>query len=105
LSAEQLLWSMLEATGERARLSSGNDQALAPLRTKFLKAFANPARDPEDEFTPSLKAALFVLNDGTVLGWLKPQPGNLVDRLGKLTDANKIAEELYLGVLSRMPNE
>ncbi len=33
---------------------------------KFVKAFANPRREPEDEIAPSLKAALFVLNDATV---------------------------------------
>lgn len=99
LSAEQLLASMLEATGERERLVKAGHDA---LQAKFLKAFANPAREAEDEFSPSLKAALFVLNDDAVLTLLTPKPGNLVERLAKLPD-DKIAEELYLSVLSRQP--
>lgn len=100
LSAEQLLWSMLEATGERQRLAGSKE--LDTLRTKFVKAFANPAREPEEEFAPSLKAALFVLNDDAVLGLLAPRSGNLVDRLAKLPN-DKVAEELYLSVLTRLP--
>lgn len=95
LSAEQLLAAMLEATGTKL---AKRDAAKA----KFLKAYANPAREPEDEITPSLKAALFVLNDGEVLGWLQPKAGNLIDRLAKLPDA-AVAEEIYLSVLTRLP--
>ncbi len=101
LSAEQLLWSVLEATGERA---GAKPQALEAARAKFVKAFANPRREPEDEITPSLKAALFVLNDPTVLGWLVPRPGNRIDQLDKIAAADKVAEELYLGILTRLPS-
>jgi hypothetical protein len=97
LSAEQLLASMLTATGEKAE-----GAALTALETKFVKAFANPRREPEEEFNPSLKAALFVLNDDTVLTWLAPKPGNLVERLTKLKD-DQVADELFLGVLTRSP--
>jgi len=96
VSAEQLLRSMLEATGARA-------PNVDALQTKFVRAFAGPRREPEDEINPSLKAALFVLNDNTVLTWLTPQPGNLVDRLMKLDAADQIADELYLSVLTRRP--
>jgi hypothetical protein len=92
LSAEQLAASVPLALGEKA------DAAAA----KFQKAFANAPREPEDEVSPSLKAALFVLNDPVVLGWLVPQPGNLVDRLTKLADAD-VADEVYLAVLTRKP--
>lgn len=98
LSAEQLMWSMLEAVGE----PKPEGAALTTLQTKFQRAHANPRREPEDEINPSLKAALFVLNDDTVLGWLTPKPGNLIDRLTKLEDA-KVADELYLSVLTRLP--
>src|SRR5262249_26270265 len=87
LSAEQLLASVLEATGERERIMGAKDsKELDALRQKFLKAFANQAREPEDEFNASLKAALFVLNDSAILGLLEPRDGNLVDRLRKLSD-------------------
>jgi uncharacterized protein DUF1549/uncharacterized protein DUF1553 len=96
VSAEQLLRSMLEATGTQA-------PNVDALQTKFVRAFAGPRREPEDEFNPSLKAALFVLNDDTVLAWLTPRPGNLIDRLMKLDNADQIADELYLSVLTRRP--
>jgi hypothetical protein len=100
LSAEQLLSSMLEATGERASATKPGNTA---LEAKFVRAFANPAREAEDDFAPSLKAALFVLNDDAVLTLLQPKSGNLVDRLGKLAD-DKVADELYLSVLTRPPS-
>lgn len=93
LSAEQLFATMQQATGVKAD---------ANVLVKFQKAFANPAREPEDEVTPSLKGGLFVLNDPAVLAWLKPQTGNLIDRLTKLGD-DRVAEELYLSVLTRRP--
>lgn len=100
LSAEQLLASMREATGERESMAKTGVDA---LQAKFIRAFANPSREPEDEFSPSLKAALFVLNDDAVLSLLTPKAGNLVDRLAKLPD-DKVAEELYLSVLTRVPS-
>lgn len=95
LTAEQLLTATLAATG------SDPKQADA-LRAKFLKAFANQPREAEDEVAPSLKAALFLLNDAAVLELVKSKPGNLVERVAKLDDA-AAADELYLSVLTRLP--
>lgn len=112
LSAEQLLWSMLEATGPGLHNSTTSPDAFCDwlfgkitegLRDKFVKVFANAPREPEEEFSPSLKTVLFVLNDEVVFELLTPQPGNLVDRLMKSTEADQVAEELYLSVLSRPP--
>lgn len=102
LSAEQLMGAMLEATGERAHLKAG--PAFDQVQLKFVRAFANPRREPEDDFNPSLKAALFILNEDTVLGWLQPKAGNLVERLSKIDDSDKLSEELYLSVLTRLPS-
>ncbi len=57
--------SMLVATGERRRYEDAKKRE--ELRTRFVKAFANPPREPEVEFAPSLQGALFVLNDANVL--------------------------------------
>jgi hypothetical protein len=109
ISAEQLLWSVLQASGNDATSDSGapgllpSGTTLDKLREKFVKAFANPPGDPEGDFAPSLRASLFVLNDSAVFECLKPQPGNLADRLAKLPDA-AVADELYLSVLSRRPS-
>ena len=125
LSAEQLLTSMLIATGEfdrvkalsEAKPESGDQPekvadeeesgplTLDQLRERFVKALANPPREPEVEYSPSVRGALFVMNDDEVLSWLTPRDGNLVDHLAKISEPDKIAEELYLGVLTRVPTE
>jgi Protein of unknown function (DUF1553)/Protein of unknown function (DUF1549) len=112
LSAEQLMQAMLEATGEHeqalAQKGPGKGKGKAAVDSvdailaRFQKAFANPSREAEDEITPSLKAALFVLNDDVVQSWLQPRKGNLADRLLALPDAD-VAEELYVSVLTRLP--
>lgn len=99
LSSEQLLASMIAATGESARAKPDE------LQERFAKAFANPPREPEVEFSPTVKAALFYLNDSVVLGWLKPAPGNLAERLAKTPESDKLAEEMYLSILTRLPSE
>jgi hypothetical protein len=95
LTAEQLLAATLTAIDTDAKHADA-------LRPKFLKAFANQPREPEDEIAPSLKGALFVLHDPAVLALLRPKPGNLVERVAKLDDATA-TEELYLAILSRKP--
>jgi hypothetical protein len=109
LSAEQVLASVLQATGESDKFANAaTDPAAAKeldtLRERFRKAFANPPREPEGEYSPSVKGTLFLLNDATVLGWLTPRPGNLIDRLSKISEAPAVADELYLTVLSRLPS-
>ena len=96
LTAEQLLQSVIVATGTDSKQAD-------TLRAKYVKAFANQPREPEEEFTPSLKAALFVLHDEAVLGLLAPKAGNLVERAAKLPDADA-ADALYLAILSRPPS-
>jgi hypothetical protein len=113
LSAEQMLWATLMATGERERVVSAPKPAavkgksvpsqLEQARAKFVRAHGGPVREPEDELGPSLKAALFVLNDPLIASWLMPRTGNLVDRLAKLPD-DRVADELYLSVLTRRPD-
>jgi hypothetical protein len=116
LSAEQLARSVTQATapvGGDSRRRKDSDalrrQESAPTEAKlladFLKAFANPPREPETEFRSSVKAALFISNSEAVVSALEPKDGNLTDRLSKLTDARQLAEELYLSVLTRLPSE
>ena len=85
-------------------VATGTDPKQADaLRPKYVKAFANQPREPEDEFTPSLKAALFVLHDDAVLGLLAPKPATSSSgpRSCRTTDA---ADALYLAILSRQPS-
>lgn len=106
LSAEQILRAMRQATGEsprdadKAGSEPGDD---SKLRDRFLRAFANPPKEPETEFAPSVKAALFMSNDNVVLSWLSPRKGNLVERLAATSEPDQLAGELYLSVLTRQP--
>lgn len=107
LSAEQLMHSMLFATGQFAAVTKDQADGSVPdaILATFRDAFANPPKEPEIDFHPSVKAALFVLNDETVLGWLQPRDDNLAGRLLSTDDAGRLAEELYANILSRSPNE
>ncbi len=112
LSTEQMLWSVLEATSERSRfqpMTEGTGKTkpnaqLEDLKKRFVAAFANPPREPEGDFAPSVKAALFLSNDGRVLELLKPKDGNLADRLAKETDSKAIAHLACIAVLTRTPS-
>ena len=106
LSAEQLLASFLVATGRYGKLErkGGNEPEMPDaLKVKFAKAFANAARDPEDEIAFSLKAALFLLNDEAVLGLLKPETDSTVAVLMKMKPDSVMIEKAYLAILSRKP--
>jgi hypothetical protein len=99
-----MLASLWQVTGTEAARSfdpPASDANLIKLRERFLKAFANPPKEPEVEYSPSVKAALFLSNDEVVLGWFQPQAGNLVERLqGNMSD-DQLLDELYLAVLTR----
>jgi hypothetical protein len=112
LTPEQLAWSIMQATGltdaERQSLGKNATEAalyarLAGNVTPFVKTFGNPPGKPQ-EFDARLDQALFLANGPTVRGWLNPRPGNLIDRLGRLTNADALAEELYLSVFTRLPS-
>jgi hypothetical protein len=122
LSAEQLAWSILTATGnldrivrgpnlESAKFSAGGylsgkskvaPASLSDIVRLFIAVFGNSEGEPEIGFQPSMTHALFLMNDRLVLDWLKPAEGNLVARLSKLS-GDAIADELYLSVLTRLP--
>jgi hypothetical protein len=124
LSAEQLMNGMLQATGPWAPASAAAPQAEAgaegaggkpapvaaaespdaKLLAAFVKAFGNPPQDPEIDFNPSLKSALFLLNNPLVLELLTPKNGNLMDRAAALPDP-AVADELYRSILTREPTD
>ena len=112
LSTEQLLWSILVATSELPKYQptvepDGKTKPNAPLddlKKRFVAAFANPPREPEGDFAPSVKAALFLSNDAKVLDLLNPRDGNLSEQLVNETDSAKLAERLYLAILTRTPS-
>ncbi len=109
---EALGRTILQATGMtdiyrrslRTKLNEGTLHAqIAKLRAPLVRALAGDPGQIE-EFVPTLEQALFVANNSLIQTWITPRGGNLVDRLLKIKDPKTMAEELYLGVLTRMPS-
>ncbi len=124
LAAEQLAFGILQATGNLRRIQEAplpekseftykdyiNGRLPPPgnlpdVLTLFAATFGNPPGEAEDDFRPSVQHALFLMNEQLVLQWLQPHEGNLMDRLGALDDAAAVADELYLSVLTRRPDD
>jgi hypothetical protein len=108
IPAEVLLRNVLLATGERERvtkLDEENEHSLKIFKGLFQTTFANAPREPELAVNATLKAALFLRNNETLLWLVKRRENNLVDRLAKLKTPEKIAGEVFLSVLSRPPSD
>ena len=126
MTPEQLLDAVLKATGneswvrklkapanaekfDRRGYFTGTNREMPPsfeeIRTLFMLTYAEPAGTPEVDFIPGLNKALFLMNDRLIQDWLKPQKGNLVERLTKQKTPQAIAEEMYLSMLARLPEE
>jgi hypothetical protein len=113
LAAEPFAWSLMQATGltdaERAALGKNAAEVtlyakLAPAAAPVIATFAGPAGQT-DAFQATLDQALFVANGKALRSWLAPRAGNLMDRIAKLKEANEVAEELYLSILTRLPTD
>jgi hypothetical protein len=100
LSAEQMARSLWTATGPWP-----DEKPLADLTANCVKALALPPREPEVEFAPSVKGALFLSHDAAVLNLLTATDGNLVARLLKATDNLSAIDEAYAACLSRVPSD
>jgi hypothetical protein len=121
LSAEQMAWAVMTATGSLERIQgvSGaskfstkeylSGKSTVPPATfpdvmrLFAEIFGNAPGEPEVGFQPSMTHALFLMNDRLVLDWLKPCDGGLVARLSGLS-GDAVADELYLSVMTRLPD-
>ncbi len=112
LHAEQLARAFLTATTGFPKAPDSPQTVLIgtkSLKTKdvmtaFKKAFANAPREPELAVNPSLRGALFIRNNPLVLEALKPGPDHLLSRLLNESSSERIAEELFLSVLTRQPD-
>lgn len=123
LSPEQLAWAMMQATGVvnqqleavLAKQNKSDDPQLAEdpvwqenaintaLRSNtdiFVKVFGREGVQ-NDGFDASADQALFLRNGDVLQRWVALKNG-LSDRLNAL-DNNKVAEEFYLSVFSRLP--
>ncbi len=124
LSAEQMAFSILQATGNLRRVLETpvpetstftyNDyvngripppENLPDVLTLFSATFGNPPGEAEVEFQPSVQQSLFLMNEQLVMHWLQPEAGNSIDRLSNISEPEAVADELYLSVLTRAPDE
>jgi hypothetical protein len=58
---------------------------------------------PGDDFQATVNQSLFLGNGSQVDKWLGAGPRTLVERLSAIDDAQLLAEDLYLSVLTRLP--
>lgn len=129
VSAEQLFWSMGIATGrfEAVRRSLHNnavaakksddklsriDEAtleelvgqsgeLKSTLKDFQTNFGNSPKEPETEFAPSVKGALYLMHEDRVQKCLSPTAGTLIADLEKEPDDKAAVNHLFLAVLTR----
>jgi DNA repair exonuclease SbcCD ATPase subunit len=71
----------------------------------FVAYYAAAAGQPQGDFFATADQALFAANGGSINSWVVPAGDNVTDRIIKQSDARIAAEELYLGILTRMPTE
>lgn len=71
----------------------------------FVAFYGAGAGQPQGDFFATADQALFAANGGSINSWVAPTSDNVTERIIKQTDPRIAAEELYLGVLSRMPTD
>ncbi len=133
MSAEQMGWSVLQATGvlESYRLTEINridgvdtklrdilneqpgrreweiearvHDQLAPAVSAFVTYFSAGEARPPDSIDANVHQALFLSNGGSVHSWLVPSGSNTTGRALARLEPDGVAEELYLAILSRRP--
>ena len=130
LSPEQLAWSVMDVTGVSTQMLAAKKaellkkdpkdgeaktadplwqeetlhDALKPNVDQFVLTFAGQGGQ-KTGFDSTADQALFLLNGALVQKWLVPVGGNLTDRLRKLEAPAEFAEELYMSVLNRTPDD
>jgi hypothetical protein len=71
----------------------------------YVQMYGGGPGQPQNDFFASADQALFTSNGGAINSWIVPAGENPTNRVIKATDARVAAEELFLGVLTRMPTE
>ncbi|MFO0802988.1 MAG: DUF1549 domain-containing protein [Gemmataceae bacterium] len=105
LSAEQMAYACAQATGPVSKEPAMTTPAAnaAGVVPAFRGMFGGQPGLPDSGATTNLDQTLFLKFGGTIRSMIAPRGGSLADRLAKLTDADKFAEELFLSVYSRLP--
>ncbi|QDU10079.1 DUF1549 domain-containing protein [Gimesia aquarii] len=116
LTPEQFAWAVLQATGftDIYRKSLKEKLTEETLRKKlvgyekrFVSLFGGLPGKPVKEFEVTADQILYLSNDGAIQGFVTPRTGNTADRVLKVPadQSEKVAEELYLSVLNRYPDQ
>lgn len=115
LTAEQLLDALTRVTGIEEEFQStppgyrAAQVAMSYTGSYFLKTFGRPARKGvctcERSNEPTLPQVLHFLNGATVMKRLQAEGGTLQRLLSAKLSDDQLVEELYLHVLSRLPND
>lgn len=79
-------------------------EQLAPSLGPFIQRFGGAPGQPQDRGDSSAQQALFLSNGEPIQSWLDRGGHGLARRLAALTDPQAVADELYLGVLTRRPD-
>mgnify|MGYP002623204188 CR=1 FL=1 len=87
-----------------ATILAETEKAVDGIYTAYAKMYAADAGQPQHDFFATAEQSLYVANGSGVRSWLQPGAGNLTERLLKLEDSGKLADELYLAILSRPPH-
>ncbi len=130
LSPEQLAWSVMQVLGvtertlaaKQAELKQKDDknkgadvddpawqeqvlrEALKSNIDQFVAQFAGQGGQ-KTGFDATANQALFLINGPLVQGWLEPTGGSLTERLVKIEDNSMLADDLYMSVLGRQPEQ
>ncbi len=71
----------------------------------FITYYGAAAGQPQGDFFSTADQALFAANGGSINSWVAPAGDNVTAHVMNQADARLAAEELYLGVLTRLPRE
>ena len=112
LTPEQFAYAVLQASGltdvQRAALGAKYTEAALDARlagnvNSLKNVFINQPGEPDDSFVVTLDQTLFLKHGTVIRSLLTPTGNNLTGRLLKRSSPDEVVEELFLGILTRMP--
>jgi hypothetical protein len=76
---------------------------LKSYETTYATYYGAGAGQPQGDFFSTADQALFAANAGSINSWVVPSGTNVTNRMLGHSESTAAAEELYLGILSRLP--
>ena len=94
----------VEPTEFARRVEAATYARVAPDLAGFVAVLSPGSGPGVSEYQATVQEALFLKNGSRVISWIKPQGGNLAERLLKLPTPPEVADELYLATMTRRPS-